>query len=308
MAAFLMMPVASGFLAWRMPELDRNDLWIISATLALDAVLGIFLSSLRNHNQSFQFFKVRLGSIFFTICLSLLFLSGSPALDALNPIGINYRLILYINFASSFLSFFLMLKTLSAFRWNFDPVLTKKVLRFSIPIVMMGLVGVSNDIFGRIWLENLCPPGFYPGISNEDLIGIYSGCAKIAIFINLGIQAYRYAADPFFFSIQDKKDTASYLSKSFTWFVAAGLLALVAIQGNLAFILRLFLRKPEFVLSPESAKNHASFFLELSYIERLALIQMNQVRKLLQVITLSWNISIPTLFKSAGCLYSAPRH
>jgi O-antigen/teichoic acid export membrane protein len=252
LAALVLLPVAFAFLAFRMPELNTADLWIISGTLVSDSILGIFLAALRNNNRSFQFFKVRLGSIFFTIGLNLLFLSGIPFMDAMNPVGINYRLILYINFASSILSFFLMLNSLTTFSWNFDKVLNAKVLRFSIPIVVMGLVGVSNDIFGRIWLENLCPPGFYPGISNEDLIGVYSGCAKIAIFINLGIQAYRYAADPFFFSIQDKKDTATYLSKSFTWFVAAGLFALVGIQGNLPFILRLFLRKPEFALGMDA--------------------------------------------------------
>jgi len=252
LAAILLFPFAYAFLAYRMPELNSVDLLIISGTLVADSILGIFLAALRNNNRSFQFFKVRLGSIFFTIGLSLLFLSGIPFLDNLNPLGINYRLILYINFASSFLSFFLMLKSLTGFSWSFDKALNAKIWRFSMPIVVMGLVGVSNDIFGRIWLENLCPIGFYPGISNEDLIGVYSGCAKIAIFINLGIQAYRYAADPFFFSIQDKKDTASYLSKSFTWFVAAGLIALVGIQGNLPFILKLFLRKPEFMLGMDA--------------------------------------------------------
>ncbi len=252
LAAIVMLPVAYAFLGYRMPELSSTDLCIVSLTLVGDSILGIFLATLRNHNQSFQFLKVRLGSILFTIGLNLLFLSGITLFDQFNPVGINFRLILYINFASSFLSFFLMVKSLARFSWAFDRELNAKVLRFSIPIVVMGLVGVSNDVFGRIWLENLCPPGFYPGISNDDLIGVYSGCAKIAIFINLGIQAYRYAADPFFFSIQDKKDTASYLSKSFTWFVAAGLIALVGIQGNLPFILKLFLRKPEFVLGMDA--------------------------------------------------------
>jgi O-antigen/teichoic acid export membrane protein len=116
----------------------------------------------------------------------------------------------------------------------------------------MGLVGVSNDILGRIWLEQLCPANFYPGIDNKDLIGIYSGAAKIAVFINLGIQAYRYAADPFFFSFQERKDTAHYMAASFTWFAAAGLLALVAIETNLDFILQLFLRKPEFALGRDA--------------------------------------------------------
>ncbi len=252
LAAFFLMPISYGFLHLRMENLLAEDAWMVSATLAGDAILGIFLARLRNHNASFPFFRVRLGGIFITILLNLLFLSDIPFFDQINPFGINYRLILGINFASSLLSFLLMPKSLAGFRWSFDLDINRRILRFSIPIVVMGLVGVVNDIFGRIWLEQLCPKGFYPGISNDDLIGIYSGCAKIAIFINLGIQAYRYAADPFFFSIQDRKDTADYLAKSFTWFVAAGLLAWVGIVGNLPFILQLFLRKPEFALGTDA--------------------------------------------------------
>ena len=124
-------------------------------------------------------FSVRLGSICFTIVLNLLFLSKIPWFDNINPVGINYRLIIYLNFISSFLTLFLMPRTLGQFRFLFDKNLFVKVLKFSIPIVMISIVGVSNDIFGRIWLENLTPKGYYGNLANKDLIGIYSGCAKV---------------------------------------------------------------------------------------------------------------------------------
>jgi len=248
LVATLLLPLSWVWLSGRLPDLNSTDLWVIGATLAFDGISGIFLARIRNESKSGSFLFVRLGSILFTIILNLLFLSNIEWLDRMNPIGINYRLIIYINFVSSFLTIFLMPKTLRQFRFLLDKVLFIKVLKFSIPILMMGVVGVSNDIFGRIWLEHLTPEGFYGNLANKDLIGIYSGCAKVAIFINLGIQAYRYAADPFFFSIQDKKDTARYLSESFTWFVAVGLLALVAIECNIGLIVDIFLRKPEFRL------------------------------------------------------------
>jgi O-antigen/teichoic acid export membrane protein len=49
------------------------------------------------------------------------------------------------------------------------------------------------------------------------------------------------------------------MAASFTWFAAAGLLALVAIQCNLDLILQVFLRKPQFLLARE-----AIFFLLLA--------------------------------------------
>ena len=257
--AGILLPLSWLWLSSRLPVLNPTDLFFLGLTLAFDGVTSIFLARIRNENRTATFFSVRLGSICFTIVLNLLFLSKIPWFDNINPVGINYRLIIYLNFISSFLTLFLMPRTLGRFRFLYDKNLFVKVLKFSIPIVMISIVGVSNDIFGRIWLENLTPKGFYGNLANKDLIGIYSGCAKVAIFINLGIQAYRYAADPFFFSIQDKKDTARYLSQSFTWFVAAGLLALVAIECNIDVIVDIFLRKPEFRIGQQ-----AIFFLLLA--------------------------------------------
>jgi O-antigen/teichoic acid export membrane protein len=252
LSAAILLPFSLLFLFWRMPELDSSMLLVLGTTLVIDSVQGIFLASLRNRQMPLNFLKVRLASVALNILLNLFFLSGWHSADSLNPIGVNYQLILSINLLCSALSFLPMLDRLKLFNWKLDKELNRKVLLFSVPIVGMGLVGVGNEILGRIWLENLCPPGFYPGVSNKDLIGIYSGAAKIAVFINLGIQAYRYAADPFFFSFQERKDTARYMAASFTWFIAAGFLALVAIQSNLDFIIQVFLRKPEFSLGKDA--------------------------------------------------------
>ena len=252
MVTTALLPVAFAWLSFELPDVGPVDIFAICATVAADSIVGIFTTRLRNHSQSRRFFLVRFGSIMLMIALNLLFLSNIPWVDRFNPIGINYRLILYINLVAAVLTIGFLPQSIAAFRWSIDRPLFKKVLRFSVPILLMGIVGVSNDIFGRIWLERLTPSGFYGSVSNKDLIGIYAGCAKVAIFINLGIQAYRYAADPFFFSIQDKKDTANYLAKSFTWFVSAGLLALVAIECNIELIVSIFLRKPAFMLGLSS--------------------------------------------------------
>lgn len=257
--AILLGPLSALFLYWQMPELGSKMQAVLCLTLILDSIQGIFLASLRNRQQAAGFLKVRFTSMGLNILLNVFFLSGWSLADRCNPIGVNYQLILVINLVCSVLSFLPMLPRMQVFFWNLDAPFNRQLLKFSVPMVAVSLVGVGNDILGRIWLEKLCPPGFYPGISSKDLIGVYSGAAKIAVFINLGIQAYRYAADPFFFSFQERKDTARYMSASFTWFAAAGLLALVGIQANMDLILSIFLRKPEFLL----AKN-AVFYLLLA--------------------------------------------
>jgi hypothetical protein len=71
--------------------------------------------------------------------------------------------------------------------------------------MFMGLAGMVNEVLDRILLKEWLPEGFYPGVSNLAAVGIYGACYKLSIFMSLTIQAFRYAAEPFFFSqSQDK--------------------------------------------------------------------------------------------------------
>ena len=50
-------------------------------------------------------------------------------------------------------------------------------------------------------------------------LGIYGACYKISIIITLFIQAFRYAAEPFFFSQEKEMDAKETYSKVMTYFV-----------------------------------------------------------------------------------------
>ena len=54
---------------------------------------------------------------------------------------------------------------------------------------------MANETFDRILLRYLLPADIA-----ESEVGVYGACYKIAILMTLFIQAYRYAAEPFFFS------------------------------------------------------------------------------------------------------------
>ena len=52
---------------------------------------------------------------------------------------------------------------------------------------------------------------FYPGQSPKYALGIFSACYKLAVLMGLAIQAFRYAAEPFFFSnASDKQSPAAF--------------------------------------------------------------------------------------------------
>ena len=73
---------------------------------------------------------------------------------------------------------------------------------YAFPLLFAGLAGIMNETLGRILIRYLLPENIA-----EQQLGIYAACYKIAILMSLFIQAFRYAAEPFFFS-QAKMENA----------------------------------------------------------------------------------------------------
>ena len=83
------------------------------------------------------------------------------------------------------------------------------MLQYAYPIMITGLAGVTSDMFSRQTLDWWLPENFYPGQSPQYALGLFSACFKLAVLMSLAIQAFRYAAEPFFFSnASDKQSPA----------------------------------------------------------------------------------------------------
>ncbi|MCH8317616.1 MAG: polysaccharide biosynthesis C-terminal domain-containing protein, partial [Bacteroidetes bacterium] len=70
-------------------------------------------------------------------------------------------------------------------------------------------------------------------------------CYKLSIFITLGIQAFRYAAEPFFFSEAKNKNAPELFANVMNWFVIACCIVFLIISVNLDLFL-LLLRQAEY--------------------------------------------------------------
>ena len=72
------------------------------------------------------------------------------------------------------------------------------MLLYASPLLFAGLAGIVNETLDRVILKRLLfeEIGTTAALSQ---LGIYGACYKISIIISLFIQAFRYAAEPFFF-------------------------------------------------------------------------------------------------------------
>jgi O-antigen/teichoic acid export membrane protein len=110
---------------------------------------------------------------------------------------------------------FLLLTPRMPFFAGFDKKVLRPMLIFAAPLMVAGLAGMVNETIDRILLKYLLPAG----IADEQ-IGIYGACYKLAILITLFIQAFRFAAEPFFFSHAKEKNSRETFARIMNLFVA----------------------------------------------------------------------------------------
>ena len=124
--------------------------------------------------------------------------------------GVGY--VFLLNLISSSLKFLLLLPEWPPLRFGnsekaFDTKLLRPMLAFGLPLLVAGLAGMTNETADRVLMKHLLPANIA-----DAQIGIYGACYKLAMLITLFIQAFRFAAEPFFFSHAKEKDSRQTLS------------------------------------------------------------------------------------------------
>ncbi|MEX1268773.1 MAG: lipopolysaccharide biosynthesis protein [Balneolaceae bacterium] len=98
----------------------------------------------------------------------------------------------------------------------------KASVRFGWPFVPAGIGYVINEMLDRHFLNNMNPVHaeqlYGNNITPEDLVGIYSACYKLAVFMLLLVQMYRMAWQPFFMRHSRDKDSPKTFGQAFIWF------------------------------------------------------------------------------------------
>jgi O-antigen/teichoic acid export membrane protein len=193
--------------------------------LTLDAIAAIPFARLRAENKALRFAGIKITEILATVGFSLFFIVYCPKAYAADPqswvtqiyepsIGIGY--IFIANLIASVGKFLLLARELKGLAWGFDRVLFGRLIRYSLPMVVIGFAGIINEMLDRALLKYLLP---YDLHTNMTMLGIYSACYKLSILMSLFIQAFRYAAEPFFFAYADKSDARQVYADVLKFFV-----------------------------------------------------------------------------------------
>ncbi|WP_423129850.1 lipopolysaccharide biosynthesis protein [Gaoshiqia sp. Z1-71] len=231
LVAYSFSDVISGWMDYENhPEYIR---WI-ALIMAFDAFTSIPFARLRIESKAIKFAVLKLINIFANIFFNVFFLSICPALLKTNPdhivgliysdqIGVGYVFI--SNLIASGITFVMLLPELWV-KLRFDSRLLKEMVWYSFPILVVGIAGMVNQNIDKILIPELIPADQGP----MDQLGIYGANYKLAVLMNMFIQAFRYAFEPFFFSQVKSENNKRGYALILKYFVIFGLIIFLGIS------------------------------------------------------------------------------
>jgi O-antigen/teichoic acid export membrane protein len=200
---------------------------LLGMALAFDTLAAIPLALLRKQERPIRFALINLGSTAINILLNVFFIGycmGNTHLPSWIAAIYNPEWgIAYVFFANAVASAFKALLLWPAIRhisWRFDPVLLKTLLIYAFPLMLAGLAGIINETLDRRLIRVILEPKIGETAALAQ-VGIYGACYKLSLIISLFIQAFRYAAEPFFFAKSKDEDARNTYAETMIWFTLA---------------------------------------------------------------------------------------
>ena len=203
--------------------------------LFLDVLSAVPLAKLRADERPWLFAGVRLTDIGVNLGLNIFFLvvcrqahlagADTPLARLYDPaIGVGY--VFLANLVASAVKFVLLAPQMRHLTRHLDTGLYRRMLGYALPLILVGMAGMVNETLDRAVMKHLLPHGPQENLRQ---LGIYGAVYKLSMFMALFVQAFRYAAEPFFFSKAGDADSPRLYAAVLKYFVIAGALVFLVV-------------------------------------------------------------------------------
>ena len=202
----------------------------LTAIMFIDNIVAIPFARLRLERKPLRFALFKIANVVLLVALNLYFLKV-----VYTPVfGIGFVFLANLVANATYLLFFAGM--LSKWRPVFDHEQTPVMVRYAYPVMLTGLAGMTNEFFSRVSLEKWLPDNFYPMQTSAYALGVFGACYKFSVFMSLVVQAFRFAAEPFFFSHASDKKSPQLFARVNHYFIIVCCFILVAIGINLDIV------------------------------------------------------------------------
>ena len=221
-------------------EGKENFILWMGIIIGIDAFTSVPFAKLRQENKAVRFAVIKFVNIGINIGLNILLIMVLPHIAKTHDIAwidVNFAepKVAYIfvsNLIASIVTLLLLLPEILKSHNKFDYTLLKRILSYSWPLLIAGLAGSINEVYDRISLRYFLTIPEGVDSSNYILaqVGVYGANYKLAMIISIFNQAFRFAAEPFFFSRMHATDSREMYAKIMNYFVAFTLFLFLGIM------------------------------------------------------------------------------
>jgi O-antigen/teichoic acid export membrane protein len=201
-------------------------LWMM-AIIAVDNLNTLPFAKLRQENRLKYYAFARISGIVINLSVVIIFLGIIPKILANNPthflakfynpqVGLGYYLL--GNLCGSLFTLILLSKEIKQVTLKFSVKLWKEVMRYSMPLIIVGLGGMINDVLSRLIYRHVVD---LPTEQANHELGIFANIFRLALLITIMIQAFRMAAEPFFFNRSKEENAPRTYARVMKFFVIA---------------------------------------------------------------------------------------
>jgi O-antigen/teichoic acid export membrane protein len=213
----------------RWANLEEHPEYItwMAGIIFFDAISTLAFARLRQENRPKRYAFATLAGVLLNISVVVLFLAIVPKYVESNPhsflgtffnkkIGIGWYLI--GNLAGSILTFLILRKEFAQINFRFDGALWKRVMHYTYPLIIVGMGGMVNDMLSRLIYQHVVD---LPESQAKHELGIFGNIYRLAVLITIMIQAFRMAAEPFFFGQSKEENAQRVYARIMKFFVIA---------------------------------------------------------------------------------------
>ena len=205
-------PIA-GFLGYA----DHSEfIAMMAVTVALDAFASIPFAYLRYEKRAMLFAALKLLFVVLNIGFNILFL-----------VVLGKNDVFYV-FLSNILATIIQTLCLLPFTLprggRYDMQTLREMLRYSLPLLVLGVAGIMNQTLDRILF-----PYLYTGADAQAQLGIYGACFKVAMVMMMFTQAFRYAYEPFVFSKHKDRNSVEAYADAMKYYIIFSYLILLGV-------------------------------------------------------------------------------
>ncbi len=191
---------------------------MMMGVVAMDAIQSIPFAYLRYKKRPFKFAALKLLFIFLNISLNLLYYIGWKG----NDVGYAF----FFNLVCTSVVMGCMVQEFRGFAYVLDKELLKRMVRYSFPLLILGVAGILNQVADKILF-----PFVYPDKAEAAVqLGIYGAASKIAMVMAMFTQAFRFAYEPFVFGKSREKGNKEMYAQAMKFFIIFTLLAFLVVM------------------------------------------------------------------------------